>query len=261
MPVMDTIEHKTVGEISRLAGITVRTLHHYDEIGLVSPSGRTDSGYRLYGRADIERLQEVLLFRELDLGLGEIKEIIDAPAYHREAVLHQQRERLVARAERLLDIADAVERTINAQQTGAEMTAEEILEVFGDFDPGEYRAEAEERWGGTEAYADSMRRTASYTAADWRKLRAEAAAIDRELLELKAAGVPPTSAEAMDLAERHRGHITTWFYECTPEIHAGLGQMYVADERFRKNIDRAGKGFAGYLAAAIEANGRRAGVS
>ncbi len=134
------------------------------------------------------------------------------------------------------------------------MSNEDLLGVFGEFNPAEYEAEAEERWGGTDAYRESVRRTGSYGKPDWEQIGAESSGIERETADLMAAGVDPTSEEAMEIAERHRAHITRWFYECTPEIHAGLAAMYVADLRFKKHYDKVAPGLAAFLAAAIEAN-------
>jgi len=247
----------TVGSIARLAGVTVRTLHHYDEIGLVVPSGRTDSGYRTYGSAEVERLQEVLFFRELGFSLETIREIIGRPSYHREAALEQQRELLEQRADRLLSMIDAIDKAMLAHRTGVQMSDEDVLEVFGDFDPKEYEEEAKERWGHSDAYRQSAQRTAGYGKADWEVIKAEADGIYREFLALKESGVPADDLAAMELAEQHRAHISRWFYDCSLEIHAGLGQMYTADERFKKNIDKAGAGVAEYMSAAIAANAAR----
>lgn len=254
---MDIDTGLTVGAVAGLARVTVRTLHHYDEIGLVSPGDRTDAGYRLYGRPEVERLQEVLFFRELGFGLDEIKRIVDDPGYHRTQALLRQRELLEAKADRLLTMVDAIEKAIEAGRSGVEMTHEELLEVFGGFDPAEHKEEADERWGGSDELAESVKRVNRYTKADWEKLQAEAAEINDSLLHLMDIGVEPDSEEAMDLAERHRSHICKWFYDCTPEIHAGLGEMYVSDARFAENIDKAGEGLAEFLSAAIAANSRR----
>jgi DNA-binding transcriptional MerR regulator len=256
---METEIALTVGAVARLAGVTVRTLHHYDEIGLVSPAEHTDAGYRLYSRRDIERLQEVLFFRELGIGLTEIRRIVEEPEYRRVEALGSQRELLLSRSSRLLAMVEAIDRAINAQRKGIDMTTEEMLDVFGDFDPANHRVEVEERWGDTDAYEESKRRVSSYTKQDWLQLRSEADALDQELLVLMTNGVAAESIEAMDLAEKHRAHITKWFYECTPEIHAGLGQMYVTDSRFEDNIDTAGDGLAQYLSDTIAANHQRLG--
>ena len=247
----------TVGRVAELAGITVRTLHHYDEVGLVSPQSRSDSGYRLYGEVEIDRLQEVLFFRELGFGLEQIREIIDEPDYNRTDALVSQRRLVERRAERLMNMMDALDVAIEASRRGITMNPEEKLEVFGDFDPDEHAAEAEERWGDTDAYQEAARRTSSYAKSDWQMIKKESEEINERLLDLMAEDVPPDSEEAMDIAEEHRDHITKWFYECTKEIHAGLGEMYMADVRFKENIDKAGDGLAEYLSAAIAANSRR----
>lgn len=255
MPGMDEM---TVGQVARLAGVTVRALHHYDELGLVVPTTRTDAGYRLYGPAQVERLQEVLFFRELGFGLDEIKQIVEGPGYDRASALTRQRTLLEAKAERMLQMIDAVDAAIDANQRGVTMSKEDMLEVFGDFDPSEYEDEARQRWGHTDAYRESQRRVAGYTKEDWQAIGAEAAAINEAFLSLMESGTPPTSPEAMEVAERHRGHISRWFYECSIEIHQGLGAMYVADPRFTANIEKTGEGLAAYMSEAIVANAGRA---
>ncbi|MCL1601149.1 MAG: MerR family transcriptional regulator [Actinomycetia bacterium] len=256
---METETALTVGTVASLAGVTVRTLHHYDEIGLVAPAEHSSAGYRLYSRRDIERLQEVLFFRELGIGLAEIRRIVEETGYRRDEALGIQRELLLSRSSRLLVMVEAIDRSINAAQKGINMTTEEILDVFGDFDPAGHQAEVNERWGDTDAYEESNRRVSSYKKHDWLQLRSEADALDQRLLVLMTNGIAADSIEAMDVAEEHRVHITKWFYNCTPEIHAGLGHMYIADSRFRDSIDKAEDGLAQYLSEAIAANHQRLG--
>ena len=136
-----------VGEVAQLAGISVRTLHHYDQLGLVSPSDRSASGYRLYLANDIDRLQEVLFFRELGFALEQIKEMIEEPGYDRAGALAKQRRLVERKAERLLNMMDALDRAIEATRQGIDMDPKEKLEVFGDFDPDIYEEETKERWG------------------------------------------------------------------------------------------------------------------
>ena len=250
-------EGLTIGAIARLAGVTVRTLHHYDRMGLVVPEERTDSGYRLYLHRQVERLQEVLFFRALGFGLDEIRRIVDQPSYDRAAALARQRALLVERAGHLHHLIEAVDAALDAEKRGTRMTNEEMLEVFGDFDPSQYEEEARQRWGDTEAYRESARRTSRYSKADWQQIGREGAEINAGFLALMEAGTPAADAAATEVAERHRAYISKWFYECSPEIHAGLGQMYVADPRFTENIDRAGPGLARYMSEAIAANARR----
>ena len=137
------------------------------------------------------------------------------------------------------------------------LTPEERREVFGDHDPEQHAEEAEQRWGGTEAYRQSQQRTAAYTKHDWEEIKAEAEGITTRFADLFREGVAPDSAEAMDLAEAHRQHITRRFYDCTPEIHRGLGEMYVADPRFAANYESVVEGLSQYIRDAIEANAAR----
>jgi len=139
----------------------------------------------------------------------------------------------------------------------AGMTDEEQREVFGDFDPSRYEQEVRERWGDTEACRESARRTARHTKADWQQIGREGAEINEAFNALMEAGTLSDSGEAMEVTERHRAYISKWFYECSTQIHAALGHMYVADPRFTENIDRAGPGLARYMSEAIAANARR----
>ena len=172
----------TVGAVARLAGVTVRTLHHYHEIGLLTPSGRSDAGYRRYGDADLDRLQRILFYRELGFGLDEIRTVMtDGGA---DAVVHLRRQHalLADRIGRLERMAAAVENAMEAHAMGISLTPEERFEVFGDFNPDDHAAEVEERWGETDAYRESARRTRGYTKQDWLRIRAESQAIGEAYL-------------------------------------------------------------------------------
>lgn len=252
MVYVGAMETTTIGGVARLAGITVRTLHHYDTIGLLTPSERRGNRYRGYTGADISRLQQILAYRELDLSLDEIRRLLDAPTDAVTALM-QARRRIAEQIDRLQRIIEGLDAAISAETKGTDMTPEEKLRAFGDFDPDVFAEEAKERWGDTGAYAESARRTGSYTADDWQDVSAEAEKVNQGFLRLMAAGTPADSAEAAALVDAHRTHITKWFYECTPEIHAGLGAMYIADARFRTNINKAGDGLAEYQSAAIAA--------
>ncbi|WP_084959652.1 MerR family transcriptional regulator [Thermoactinospora rubra] len=248
----------SVGQVSRLAGITVRTLHHYDEIGLLVPSERTRSGYRRYTDADLLRLQQILFYRELDFGLEEIAVILDDPATDELTHLRRQHELLTGKARRIERLLQAVEAAMQARQLHISLTPEERFEVFGDFRPEDHDPEVRRRWGHGSRYADSMRRVASYTKGDWLQLKAEAQGITADLVAALKAGLPADDARVMDLAERHRAHITRWFYDCGYDIHQGLGELYVTDPRFTATLDAAAPGLAAYLRQAIIANAGRA---
>ncbi|WP_066370970.1 MerR family transcriptional regulator [Herbidospora mongoliensis] len=244
----------SVGQVAAFAGVTVRTLHHYDEIGLLSPTERTAAGYRRYAEPDLDRLQQVLFYRELGFPLEEITTILDDPGVDAATHLRRQHELLRRRITRLEALVVAVEVAMEAARMGIALTPQERYEVFGEFRPEDHAEEAEQRWGGTPAWEESRRRTSSYGKADWEGIKAEAGELVEAWASLFARGVPAESAEATAVAERHRGHISRWFYECTYEIHAGLGEMYVADERFARNYEGVAEGLAVYIRDAIAAN-------
>ncbi|MEU7589086.1 MerR family transcriptional regulator [Micromonospora sp. NPDC049230] len=244
----------TVGQVAKVARVTVRTLHHYDEIGLLSPSGRTPAGYRRYDDADLQRLQLVLYYRELGFPLEEITAIIDDPAADPAAHLRRQHELLTGRVKRLQEMVTAIEFAMEASKMNIQLTPEERFEVFGDVDPEQYEAEVEQRWGDTEAYRESNRRVARYTKADWLRNKAENEDWGRRIVAVFGSGVPADSPEAMDLAEEHRQLISRWFYECPYEMHTGLADMYLADERFTAYYENMAPGLAVYLNEAIHAN-------
>jgi DNA-binding transcriptional MerR regulator len=247
-----------VGEVANLAHVSVRTLHHYDAIGLVRPSGRSEAGYRLYTAEDLERLQTVLLFKELGFGLGEIRDLLAEPAFDRRAALRAQRAQLARRSRRLDAVLALIDKTLAAIDEGVPMQRSDMFEVFGDFDPSEHEAEAEARWGGTEAYKESARRTRRYTKDDWRRFRAESDAVNETFATLIDEDVAPGDPRAMDAAERHRLLIDLWFYPCPHGMHEQLGRMYVDDQRFTATYEKIRPGMARYLRDAIAANAERA---
>ncbi|MEU6279430.1 MerR family transcriptional regulator [Streptomyces sp. NPDC047028] len=247
----------SVGQVAGFAGVTVRTLHHYDEIGLLVPGERTHAGHRRYTDADLDRLQQVLFYRELGFPLDEVAALLDDPAADPRAHLRRQHELLTARIEKLQKMATAVEHAMEARKMGINLTPEERFEVFGDKDPEQYREEAEARWGDTEAYAESQRRAAAYTKEDWKRIQAEADEWGERYAALVATGERPSGEAAMDLAEEHRQHISGYFFEVPYEMHRCFGEMYVSDERFKAFYDAMGAGVAEHLRAAILANADR----
>jgi DNA-binding transcriptional MerR regulator len=249
-----------VGEVAALAGVTVRTLHHYDRIGLLAPSERTAAGYRRYTPADLDRLHQVLVYRELGFPLEEVATLLDDPDADPAAHLRRQHRLLRDRLERTQAMVAAVEKEMEARQMGISLTPEERFEVFGDGFSEEYAAEAEERWGDTEAWAQSQRRTAAYTKEDWVRIKEEGDDVERRFAEALEAGVPADSERAMDMAEEHRQHITRWFYDCPPGMHAGIGRMYVEDERFTAHYEQRAPGLAQYVSTAVQANAARRGA-
>ena len=248
---------RSVGDVARLAGVTVRTLHHYDEVGLLRPSARSAAGYRVYDDGDLVRLQQILGYRELGFALDAIAEILDDPELDQVDHLRRQHALVTDRIGRLQQQLAAIEKTLEAQQMGIKLNPEEMLKVFGDFDPAEHEAESQERWGDTDAYRESRRRTSSYGKADWLQIKSESEEIVARLLRAMQAGLAPASPEAMDAAEAHRVSISRWFYECDSAVHRGLADMYVADPRFTAHYDDQGPGLAAYVHDAVHANADR----
>jgi DNA-binding transcriptional MerR regulator len=248
-------EDYTVGRVAEIAGVTVRTLHHYDEIGLVTASGRTAAGYRVYEPADIERLHQVLTYRALGFGLDEIAALIDNPAVDAAGHLRRQRGLLIERGDRIAAMVAAIDKELEARAMGMQLTPEEQLEVFGtDKVGGEWADEAQSRWGETDAFRESQRRAASYSKDDWARLKEESDAGLRDFAAAMASGVAPGSDAGMALAEAHRVFLSRWFYDCGYEMHRNLAEMYVADARFAATFDTVAPGLAAYVREAIVAN-------
>jgi MerR family transcriptional regulator, thiopeptide resistance regulator len=247
----------SVGQVARYAGISVRTLHHYHEIGLLAPGGRTRAGYRRYAEGDLERLQQVLYYKELGFPLDEIATILDDPGTDAAAHLRRQHELLTRRMDRLRQMVASVERAMEAEKMGISLTPEERFEVFGDHDPAQHADEAEQRWGETDAYRQSRQRTKSYRKEDWLAIRAESESITQRMAAAMAAGTPANAPAAMDIAEEHRRHIDRWFYDLGYPMHRGLAEMYLADPRFTANYENVAAGLAQYMHDAILANAAR----
>lgn len=247
-------ETMKVGEVARLVGISVRALHHYDEISLVVPSGRTAKGYRSYSAVDVERLHQVLTYRELGFVLDDISTLLDDPTVDALAHLRRQRTLLDQRIQRLHEMAAAVDKMMEAKKVGIQLTPQEQREVFGDDWLGDkYAAEAEERWGETEQWKQSQSRTAQFTKGDWKLIKDETDAMELDLAAALAAGVAPGSPDANVLAERHRASIAR-YYDCGYEMQVNLAEMYLADQRFTKHYDDIAPGLAQYLRDVIVAN-------
>jgi MerR family transcriptional regulator, thiopeptide resistance regulator len=247
----------TVGKVAELSGVTIRTLHHYDEIGLLSPGGRSESGYRLYADSDLERLGQILFYRELGFDLKEISAIVDDPRTDALGHLRRQRKLLVERIERLGAMVDAIDYEMEARTMNIRLTPEERFEVFGEFRPEDHAEEAERRWGETDSYKESQRRVSKYGKEDWQRLKAEEEEIRASLAAAFEAGLAPDSEEGMAAAEDHRQHISRWFYDCSYEMHRGLTDMYVSDERFRSHYDTQMPGLAAFIRDAAHANASR----
>ncbi|MEW5812040.1 MAG: MerR family transcriptional regulator [Actinomycetota bacterium] len=250
------MEELTVGEVAQRFGITVRTLHHYDDIGLLAPRRRNASGYRVYTQADLTRLSQIIVYRRLELPLDEIAQLLTDG----DAVSHliRQRERVMSRLEEMRDLVEAIDQALEKTMANTPMTDDDMRELFGEgFD--DYQAEAEEKFGESEQWKESQRRTKSYGKEDWVQIKAEGEAVEKALSDAYRAGLPADSEAAMEAAEQHRVHVNRWFYDCPPAMHRTLGDMYVSDPRYVARYDESFDlpGFAAYCRDAIHANADR----
>lgn len=242
----------TVGQLAHLTKVSVRTLHHYDEIGLLPPAGRSEAGYRLYDQAAVARLHQILVMRELGLTLESIRLAMDDPDFDTVSALERQLRELDGTIDRLGKVRTSIESMLQSMTTGDVMNTDDIKEVFDGFDPSEYQAEVEERWGDTEAYRASQRRTAGYSKADWQRIKNEGDEIEAAFAAALEAGTAPE--DATEIAERHRLQIDRWFYPCSHEMHVNLAEMYVTDPRFAEHYNSRAGGLAEFVSSAIKAN-------
>ena len=202
----------TVGQVAERFGVTVRTLHHYDEIGLLSPSVRSPAGYRLYTEEDLTRLQHVVVYRRLGFALEDVAMLLDHPEG---AVEHLRRQRtaVLQRLGEMRDLVTAIDRALEREMSNQPATPDEMKELFGE-GFHDAQAEAEERWGETDAWRQSQERTKGYTKADWEAVKAESDRTHQAFTDAMDAGEPPTSEAAMDAAELHRASMQR-FYDCS----------------------------------------------
>jgi len=251
----------SVGQVSAFAGVTVRTLHHYDKAGLLSPSERSHSGYRLYSDADLARLQQILFYRELGFRLEEIATILKDPQANALQHLKSRQRQLSEEIARLQQLAEVAERAIEVQQTGVSLTPRERFEIFGEIGMDlSYATEAELKWAHSEGHRESMARAAAHTKDDWRQLMGEAAAWRAELLAAFDEGEPSDGERAMDLAEEHRLHISRWFTSCPPDMHRRIADDFIADPRAFAMVvplSQQRTGLAAYMCKAVHANAAR----
>lgn len=240
---------RTIKALADAAKVSVRTLHHYDEIGLLRPSGRSAKGYRLYTDQDLLRLQQILVQRALGLSLEAIGRALDEPGFDLRAALLAQRIALASAADDAARRLRAIDRAL-ARLNGEETDVRDE-ELFDGFDAHAHEAKA--KWGQTEAYAESARRTAGYGPAEWQALKVEQEAIYRDLFAAKTAGHAASHPDVQAIVERHRQSIDRWFYPCDRAMQTLLAATYEADARFAANIDRFGEGLTSFLVAAIRA--------
>ena len=232
-----------IKEFAEFSGVSVRTLHYYDEIGLLKPAfvDKT-TGYRFYDESSVLRMQEILFYRELDFSLKSIDEILSSPNYDAKKSLEEQRKLLLLKKERLERIISSIDEA---------MKGKNIMSVFDNSEFEKCKTEAKEKWGKTKAFEEFESKSKNRGKAENDFLGEKMMEIFKKLGEIK--NISPGSGEAQNLVETLKNFITANYYTCTDEILSGLGKMYVCDERFKENIDKAGgTGTAEFAAKAIE---------
>ena len=233
-----------IKEFAETCGISVRTLHYYDEIGLLKPvCVNSSTGYRFYDETSLLRMQQILFYRELDFSLKSIGEILSSPGYDKHKALQEQKKLLILKKERL-------ERLISAIDSAEK--GENIMKAFDNKDFEKYKAEAKENWGETDAYKEYSEKSKGYTEEKYNSLTDSMNDIFAEFASCMIRGKEPSSDEAQSLVQKLQSHITENFYTCTKKILSGLGQMYVLDERFKNNIDKHAEGTADFAQKAIK---------
>ena len=241
----EEVTMKTVNEVSKLTGVSVRTLHHYDEIGLLKPTSVTEAGYRLYDAAALERLQHILLFRELQFPLKDIKGILDSPDFDRNRAIEQQIELLTLKKEHLENMI--------LYACGIKLLGVKYMD-FSAFDTkkmDEYAAQAKEKWGKTEAYKEFEEKEKNWTEEKEKNLEVAVMTLFAEFGQMK--DLDPADENVQAQVKKLQDYFTENFYNCTNQILSGLGRMYAGGGDFTENIDKVGgAGTAEFVHKAIE---------
>ncbi len=249
---MSTTRTYTVKEVARITHLSVRALHHYDDIGLLVPA-RSENGYRRYAAPDMLRLQQILIHRSFGLSLEAIGKILDAPDFDPQTALKHQRQKLVDRLSDTHRMIASIDAALQTFATKVPTSMTDLKQIFDGFDPADYKEEATETWGDTDAFRESARRTKNYGDEEWRSIKHELDGIWTDAAALMQSGTTPTSSEALSIAERHRQHIDRWFYPLDESGHVQLASMWESDPRFKANIDKYADGLTCWTAAAIRA--------
>jgi DNA-binding transcriptional MerR regulator len=238
----------TIQTLAKLAGISVRTLHHYDTLGLLQPTRLPKNGYRQYGEPELLKLQQILFYRELEFPLEEIKKILDDPRFDAKIALHEHKRLLLAKRKRLDQLVKTIDTTLTRLETHTPMNNEELYDAFKDEDVRQYQEEVKARWGNTDAYKQSIAKVNSMTKQQMIQLKADGKAFTQQLADNMDKGA--THATIQALIEKHYQGVQ-FFYDCPYSVYRNLGQMYVDDPRFMAYYDNFRPGLAIFMRDAI----------
>ncbi len=237
-----------IKEFAKLTGVSVRTLHYYDEIGLLKPCAVDEqNGYRLYDEACLMRMQEILFYRELDFPLKDIQAIVSSPDYDKQNALKEQKHLMLMKKERLERLIKALDGAMKGEKLTMNVFDNSEFEAQREL----YAKEAKEKWGNTAAYEENAEKTKGYSKEKWSEVSEGMNSLMAEFAECKKSGNAPDSDKSQAIVKKWQDFITENYYTCTKEILRGLGEMYVTDERFRANIDKHGDGTAQFMSEAI----------
>lgn len=238
----------TIKQLAELAGVSVRTLHYYDEIGLLRPSRAQPNGYRQYDEPELLRLQQILFFRELDFPLEEIQKILQAPDFNMKAALKDQRKLIELKKKRLVGLIATIDKTLKKLNNEITMSDQDLYGDFSDEQMKQYAEEAKQRWGNTEAYKQSMERTKHFTKDDYKRMKEDGIKFNLAMVALMPLGPKHEKVQAM-IAEHYNALRT--FYEPNLELYEGLARMYVDDPRFAAYYNKHASGLAVFMRDAM----------
>lgn len=238
----------TVHELAILAHVSVRTLHYYDEIGLLTPSSIGKNGYRYYEQPELIRLQQILFFRELEFSLDDIKRILSRPNFSVVESLREQKKLMLLKQERLSRLMRSIDKTIRTMTNEQQLQDDELYDAFEDDDVKEYQGEVKQRWGNTEAYRQSMAKVGKMTKKEMEELKIKGKIHTQKIADAMDKGVDHPDVQSL-IAEHYQG--IQFFYDCPLEMYRNLGQMYVDDARFTAYYDKFRPGLAVFLRDAI----------
>ncbi|WP_280436836.1 MerR family transcriptional regulator [Nocardia carnea] len=260
MPETDRADGLTVGQAAKHLGVTVRALHHWDDIGLARPSLRTAAGYRLYTAGDQERLHRIVVYRELGLGLDRIQGILDDPAADVAEALRAQRAQVAERIDRLQQLGAGLDRMIEAHERGLLLDADQQVEVFGPRWNPDWPTRARERYGDTAQWQQYAERAAARSPEEWQAVADTVTAFDGALADAMEAGIEPDSPAANQLVERHREVFSSSYFPLTRQMQVCLGRMYETDPGFAAHYDGIRAGLATWFRRSVDAGARAHGV-
>ncbi len=238
----------TVKQLADISGVSIRTLHFYDEIGLLKPSYVKENGYRFYEQKELMKLQQILFFKELEFPLDEIMKFISRPGYHMQNILSDHKKLLLTKQKRIEKLIETIDKTIISLKGGETMNSNDMFEPFTNDELKTLKEETKQRWGETDAYKQSIERTKHWTKADYDRIKREGVEFTQKLANAMGKDIKSEEVQAL-IAQHHKGIGT--FYDCSYEMYRGLGKLYVDDPRFTAYYERFKPGLAQWLQQAI----------